>query len=41
MPTRQRFLVWAVVMVVLALVFLLYFHPELVIDLARQMWTCT
>ena len=41
MTPRQRILVWTVVVVTLVLVFTLYLRPELVIDLARQMWTCT
>lgn len=40
MARPLRLLVWGVVGVVLALVFLAYLNPHLMVDLANRLWSC-
>jgi len=40
MSTRQRLASYVLLALVLAGVFALYLHPQLLIDLANQLWTC-
>ena len=39
-PGVRKALVWAIIVVVLALVSLLYLRPDFVISMADQLWAC-
>jgi hypothetical protein len=40
MPTWQRLLAWAGVLIALGLVTLSYFQPEMIVDLSNRFWSC-
>ena len=40
MPRLGQALIWAAVAAVLAAVFMAYARPQLVIELAEQLWAC-
>lgn len=39
-PARRRVAMWALAIVVLLGVFLLYAQPDLIVTLANQLWAC-
>jgi hypothetical protein len=39
-PLWRRGLVWSAVALALAGVFATYFHPDLMLSLANQLWAC-
>ena len=39
-PRRQRFLVYGITMIVLAMVYALYTHPDFMVQMVNQVWAC-
>ncbi len=40
MSLRRNFLLFAVALLVLAVVFLMYTQPDFIVQMANQMWAC-
>ena len=40
MSLRRNFLLFAVALLVLAVVFLMYNQPDFIVQMANQMWAC-